>query len=78
MRGQHGGRPHQAGDMIDVDRWLKQEGLAVLLVMQVHDELVLEVPQAEVERLKVEPPVRMAGRKQSPRLLAFVQREGAG
>lgn len=47
--------------MIDVERWLKQEGLAARLVMQVHDELVLEVPEAEVERLKVELPARMAG-----------------
>lgn len=46
--------------MIDVERWLKQEGLAARLVMQVHDELVLEVPEAEVERLKVELPARMA------------------
>ena len=30
-------------------------------LMQVHDELVLEVPEAEVERLKVELPARMAG-----------------
>ena len=29
--------------------------------MQVHDELVLEVPDAEVERLKTDLPARMAG-----------------
>jgi DNA polymerase-1 len=29
--------------------------------MQVHDELVLEVPQAELERMKLELPRLMAG-----------------
>ncbi|MDO5058185.1 MAG: DNA polymerase I [Lautropia sp.] len=47
--------------MIDVHAWLQREGLGARLVMQVHDELVLEVPEAEVERLKVELPARMAG-----------------
>ncbi len=35
--------------MIAVDRWLAKEGLATRLVMQVHDELVFEVPMAEVD-----------------------------
>ncbi len=47
--------------MIDVWRWLRAEGLGSRLVMQVHDELVLEVPEAEVERMRVELPRRMAG-----------------
>lgn len=47
--------------MIDVDAWLRREGLAARIVMQVHDELVLEVPEAEVERLRVALPERMAG-----------------
>ncbi|MDO4683761.1 MAG: DNA polymerase I [Lautropia sp.] len=47
--------------MVDVHDWLQREGLAARIVMQVHDELVLEVPEAEVERLKVELPARMAG-----------------
>ena len=47
--------------MIDVHAWLQREQLGARLVMQVHDELVLEVPDAEVERLKVELPARMAG-----------------
>ena len=34
--------------MLAVQRWLDAEGLASKLVMQVHDELVLEVPDAEL------------------------------
>ncbi len=37
--------------MIEVDRWLSREQLASKMIMQVHDELVLEVPQAEVEQV---------------------------
>ena len=29
--------------MIEVDRWLQSSGLDALMIMQVHDELVLEV-----------------------------------
>ena len=47
--------------MIDVHAWLRRENLGARLVMQVHDELVLEVPDAEVERLKTDLPARMAG-----------------
>lgn len=47
--------------MIAVHRWLQGEGLASRLVMQVHDELVLEVPQHELERVKLELPRLMAG-----------------
>ena len=35
--------------MIAVQNWLTTSGLASLLVMQVHDELVLEVPESERE-----------------------------
>jgi DNA polymerase I len=38
--------------MIAVQAWLEQEKLASLLIMQVHDELVLEVPQAELAKVK--------------------------
>ncbi len=38
--------------MIAVQGWIEREGLAAKLVMQVHDELVLEVPQRELEHLK--------------------------
>jgi DNA polymerase-1 len=36
--------------MIVLDRRLREEGLASRMVLQVHDELVLEVPEAELER----------------------------
>jgi DNA polymerase-1 len=35
--------------MIAVQNWLTTSGLTSLLVMQVHDELVLEVPESERE-----------------------------
>ena len=38
--------------MIAVQAWIEKEGLATKLIMQVHDELVLEVPDAELERVK--------------------------
>jgi DNA polymerase-1 len=47
--------------MIVVDRWLAQERLESRLVLQVHDELVLEVPQPELERVKRELPQLMGG-----------------
>ena len=38
--------------MIAVQDWLEREELATKLIMQVHDELVLEVPDAELDRVK--------------------------
>lgn len=38
--------------MIDLDGWLNREHPEALLIMQVHDELVFEVPAASVETLK--------------------------
>ncbi len=38
--------------MIAVQQWLEDSGARAKLIMQVHDELVLEVPQAELERVK--------------------------
>ncbi len=38
--------------MIAVDRWLQAEQLATRMIMQVHDELVFEVPDTELERVK--------------------------
>jgi len=38
--------------MIAVQEWIDRERLAAKLVMQVHDELVLEVPEGELDRVK--------------------------
>jgi DNA polymerase I len=47
--------------MIAVQDWLYAERLASRLVMQVHDELVLEVPDTELARVKLELPRLMSG-----------------
>ncbi|RPH40994.1 MAG: DNA polymerase I [Burkholderiales bacterium] len=47
--------------MIAVQGWLDDAGLASRLVLQVHDELVLEVPEAELEAVRAELPRQMAG-----------------
>ncbi|HMM55859.1 MAG TPA: DNA polymerase I [Candidatus Desulfobacillus sp.] len=47
--------------MIAVQGWLDAEGLRALLILQVHDELVLEVPEAEVAAVKSQLPKLMAG-----------------
>jgi DNA polymerase-1 len=47
--------------MIAVDRWIHEESLGTRLVMQVHDELVLEVPDGEVEAVRERLPALMAG-----------------
>ena len=38
--------------MIQVDRRLRAEGLAARLVLQVHDELIVECPREEAERVQ--------------------------
>ncbi len=38
--------------MIAVQGWLDKEKLKTLLIMQVHDELVLEVPEGELAEAK--------------------------
>ena len=38
--------------MIKVQDWLEKEQLQTRLIMQVHDELVLEVPESELSRVK--------------------------
>ena len=45
--------------MIEVQAWLDREHLATKLVLQVHAELVLEVPESELERVMAELPQRM-------------------
>jgi DNA polymerase-1 len=38
--------------MIAVQNFIEENDLKTLLIMQVHDELVLEVPEAELETVK--------------------------
>jgi DNA polymerase-1 len=38
--------------MVAVQKWLDDEKLHTLLIMQVHDELVLEVPEDELAVVK--------------------------
>jgi len=45
--------------MIAVDKWLKDEKLESKLIMQVHDELVLEVPESELALVKQKLPELM-------------------
>jgi DNA polymerase-1 len=47
--------------MIAVQDWIEKENLATRMIMQVHDELVLEVPEAELELVKQKLPELMAG-----------------
>ncbi|SFP58422.1 DNA polymerase I [Nitrosomonas cryotolerans] len=46
--------------MIAVHNWLVRENMRSKLIMQVHDELVLEVPDAEIEVIKNGLPVYMS------------------
>lgn len=47
--------------MIAVQNWLERDQLQSKMIMQVHDELVLEVPLAELELVKQKLPELMAG-----------------
>ncbi|MBI5751536.1 MAG: DNA polymerase I [Hydrogenophilales bacterium] len=47
--------------MIAVHDYLRQEKMRSFIIMQVHDELVLEVPDAELDIIKAELPRLMAG-----------------
>jgi len=38
--------------MVSVQNWLDAEKLKTMLIMQVHDELVLEVPEKELDEVK--------------------------
>ena len=46
--------------MIDVQKWLTTSQMKTLMVMQVHDELVLEVPEHELALVKEKLPALMA------------------
>jgi DNA polymerase-1 len=47
--------------MIAVQGWLERDGLRTKMIMQVHDELVLEVPDAELALVREQLPRLMAG-----------------
>jgi DNA polymerase-1 len=47
--------------MIAVQRWLGDDAMKSKLIMQVHDELVLEVPDSEVAAVKEYLPQLMSG-----------------
>jgi len=47
--------------MIAVQGWIENEKLGTRMIMQVHDELVLEVPEGELELVRVKLPELMAG-----------------
>jgi DNA polymerase-1 len=47
--------------MIAVQDWLEKEKLQSKMIMQVHDELVLEVPEAELPLIREKLPELMAG-----------------
>ncbi len=47
--------------MVAVQTWLDQEGLATRLILQVHDELVLEVPENELAQVRAALPGLMGG-----------------
>jgi len=47
--------------MLAVQHWLADHRLSTRLIMQVHDELVLEVPEAELEQVTRELPQLMSG-----------------
>ena len=38
--------------MINLHRLLRERGLASAMILQVHDELVLEVPEAELDQVR--------------------------
>jgi DNA polymerase-1 len=44
-----------------VQGWLEKEKLQTKLIMQVHDELVLEVPETELDLIKENLPKLMQG-----------------
>lgn len=47
--------------MIAVAAWLRDSGLQTRMIMQVHDELVFEVPEAELETVRAQVTALMTG-----------------
>ena len=47
--------------MVALDVWLRDKKLESRLILQVHDELILEVPENEVELVRQELPAIMRG-----------------
>jgi len=62
--------------MIAVQDWIESQQLASRLIMQVHDELVLEVPQHELEQVSQTLPVLMA--QAHPLAVPLLAEVGAG
>lgn len=62
--------------MIAVQGWLERDGLQTRQIMQVHDELVLEVPEHELELVKVRLPELMCSVAQL--LVPLVAEVGSG
>lgn len=46
--------------MISVSAWLKESSMQTRMIMQVHDELVFEVPEAELDSVRMHVPLLMA------------------
>ena len=46
--------------MIEIDEWMRREKLKSKMILQVHDELVFDVPTDELELMQTEIPKRMA------------------
>ncbi|MFP3499611.1 DNA polymerase, partial [Pseudomonas sp. SIMBA_059] len=47
--------------MVNVDNWLTESGLDARVILQVHDELVLEVPDDELSLVREKLPEMMCG-----------------
>ena len=47
--------------MVSVQDWITREKLKTLIIMQVHDELVFEVPDDELDLIRTQAPAIMAG-----------------
>ncbi len=45
--------------MISIDRWLKEKKMQTHMIMQVHDELIFEVPKNELEKVRIKIPMLM-------------------